>query len=143
MQAIPWFLFGALFVGGWYLQPRFTAWLKAGPGRRGRRRVIIWTHPPMTEAELQAALGSLTLDDPTLRAVLQVLQENLDNATSEVGAVSIADRPGMLAHTAGGIEWLQFLQADLASLMNGETRRQFKPSQGSNREAGDVEESQG
>lgn len=96
--------------------------------RRHRRKIVVWTHEPMTDEQLRNALTSRPADDPFLLAVLQVIQEEVDEAQSEVGAFALARCHGSLAHTAGGVERLQILQGVFDDLMAGRARRQFKPS---------------
>lgn len=69
----------------------------------------------LDDSELKAALRDVRPDDPVWLAANQILQEFLDNARSQASDPQMADRPGALAHTNGGVEWLSFLQAKLHS----------------------------
>jgi hypothetical protein len=67
----------------------------------------------MTEAELKAAFGAASSEDPLWRALHQVLRDLILEATSEVSAPGSALNHGALAHAAGGVEWLAQLQSIL------------------------------
>jgi hypothetical protein len=69
----------------------------------------------MTEAELKAAFGAASNEDPLWRAMHQVIRDLIIEATSEVSAPGTAMNHGALAHAAGGVEWLAQLQSILQS----------------------------
>ena len=66
----------------------------------------------MSEAELKMAFGA-SEEAPLWRAIHQVLGETIENAADQVGRPDLAERPGALAHTAGGLEWLRRFRYDL------------------------------
>jgi hypothetical protein len=68
----------------------------------------------LTESEVRAAFAAIQADNELWLAINQVLAAYIESAVSEVCASSNAKEHGTLAHAAGGIEWLRWLQADLA-----------------------------
>ena len=42
-----------------------------------------------------------------------LLDEAIENAATQAGDPALSERPGALAHTCGGLEWLRFLRADI------------------------------
>ncbi|MFZ4779100.1 MAG: hypothetical protein ACOYM3_27370, partial [Terrimicrobiaceae bacterium] len=67
----------------------------------------------LTEAEMVAAFR-VEDSNPLWLAVNQILAEHLNDARSQTSHPDTAANHGMLAHCAGGMEWLGFLQAELA-----------------------------
>lgn len=67
----------------------------------------------LSDAELVAAFR-VEAENPLWLAVNQVLADHLDNARSQASHPDTAANHGLLAHCAGGMEWLGFLQAELA-----------------------------
>lgn len=84
-----------------------------------RRFIVVRDVEPMDDARLCMALSQLTDTHPAWIALNQVLQEQLDNAISQVSSPQMATEPGAMAHTAGGIEWLRALQLALEEARNG------------------------
>lgn len=84
-----------------------------------RRLIVVRDVEPMDEVRLCMALGVLTDTNPAWLALNQVLQEQIENAISQVSAPQMATEPGALAHTAGGIEWLRAFQLALEEARAG------------------------
>jgi len=84
------------------------------------RRLVAVREPAarMEDAEL-ASIFSTAEGDPIFHAVRQVLGDYIASAQAQVSAPEMADHPGRLAHTAGGLEWLSYLAADLAERAAG------------------------
>lgn len=80
-----------------------------------RGRVIVRTRAEdfLKPGELKAAFAGVTEDTPIWRAVMQLLDDQIQNAQCQVSSPDMADKPGAMTHTAGGLEWLQQFQADL------------------------------
>jgi len=83
------------------------------------RTAIYTTGSRMSAEEVAAALESLGPQHPAARAVLQVLADSIENAAAQVSHPELADTPGMLAHTAGGLEWLRATRAGMEDLIAG------------------------
>lgn len=71
--------------------------------------------PKMGEEALKMAFGAAE-GSPLWGAIMQVLGEKIENAADQVGRPDLSERPGALAHTAGGLEWLRALRYDLLEL---------------------------
>jgi hypothetical protein len=84
-----------------------------------KRPVIYGSAPRMSVEEVQSALESLGPNHPAARALLQVLGDHIENAASQVSMPDMAEKPGILAHTAGGLEWLRAAQTELLELVTG------------------------
>ena len=52
-------------------------------------------------------------DTPAVQGLITLIDEALENAANQAGAPELADKPGALAHTAGGMEWLRYLRSDI------------------------------
>tara|TARA_Y100000593_G_scaffold55540_1_gene103921 strand:+ start:799 stop:1062 length:264 start_codon:yes stop_codon:yes gene_type:complete len=65
-----------------------------------------------SEEELVAAL-KLSWDTPAVQGIIGLVDEAIENSATQAGDPSLAERPGALAHTCGGLEWLRFLRADI------------------------------
>ena len=74
----------------------------------------------MNEQELHDALAQLSETHPALLAVRQIIAEKIENATAQVSSPELAERPGLLAHTAGGLEWLRYLAQEIEEIRHGE-----------------------
>ncbi len=72
-------------------------------GRRKKR---------MKDEELVAAF-KLSWDTPAVQGIFDLLDEAIENAATQAGDPALSERPGALAHTCGGLEWLRFLRADI------------------------------
>lgn len=77
------------------------------PKHEGRQFVLVRERLALDDARLLLALSQLSEEDPVWLAVNQILQEQIDNAVSQVSNPLMASDAGALAHTAGGIEWLR------------------------------------
>lgn len=71
--------------------------------------------PKMGDEALKMAFGAAE-GNPLWAAIMQVLGEKIENAADQVGRPDLAERPGAIAHTAGGLEWLRGLRYDLLEL---------------------------
>ena len=80
-----------------------------------RSHVVIRHRPPMADDELRMAFGMVNENHPVWRAVHQLLQDEIDNAVSQVSSPEAAVNPGAMAHTAGGVEWLRHFQLSLVN----------------------------
>jgi hypothetical protein len=68
-------------------------------------------------------------------AIAQVLGDHYTNAVVQVGNPDLADRPGALAHCAGGMEWLGYAIGELEERVygkpeSGERKPERKNSRG-------------
>jgi len=66
------------------------------------------------DAGEMAAAFSVGEDNSLWLAVNQVLRAHIQEATQAVSTPDLAEHPGTMTHTAGGLEWLSSFQADLA-----------------------------
>lgn len=73
----------------------------------------------LAEPDLFDALSQLHDAHPVLLAVRQILTEHIENAMFQVSRPELAESPGALAHTAGGLEWLRFLAQDFEDVRLG------------------------
>tara|TARA_R100001163_G_scaffold11498_1_gene10511 strand:- start:4026 stop:4304 length:279 start_codon:yes stop_codon:yes gene_type:complete len=64
------------------------------------------------EEELVAAF-KLSWDSPAVQGVLALVDEAIENAATQAGDPALSERPGALAHTCGGLEWLRYLRNDI------------------------------
>jgi hypothetical protein len=69
----------------------------------------------LPEEQLQEAL-KLSWDTPAVQGLLGVLDEAIEAAATQAGDPGLSERPGALAHTCGGLEWLRYLRADITRL---------------------------
>lgn len=104
---------------------------KAGTMRRVARKAEVERLVPvrmparvLTDNELLAALR-VDENNELWLAVNQILSSHISNATAQVSLPDTAANHGLLAHCAGGLEWLQYLQGELhgrrEQAMMGET----------------------
>lgn len=75
-------------------------------GYRRRRRDVLEAE------EIETALA-VSGEDRLYRSVRQLLQEQIDYAQEQVSAPEVAKEPMVMAHCAGGIEWLRQFDAFL------------------------------
>jgi len=68
---------------------------------------IIRLSAPIDERDMERALASLADEHPAWKAVLSILDREIENAIAQVSMPDLADKPGPMAHVAGGIEWLR------------------------------------
>lgn len=73
----------------------------------------------MTDNELFDALSQLHDAHPVLIGIRQVFTEHIENAMFQVSRPELAESPGALTHTAGGLEWLRFLAQDFEDVRMG------------------------
>lgn len=85
------------------------------PGAAAVERLVPVGRPArmLSEGELVAAFR-VEESNALWMAVNQVLAEHLENARAQVSHPDTAANHGLLAHCAGGVEWLGYLQAELA-----------------------------
>ena len=83
------------------------------------RHVLVRDRLALDDARLLLALSQLGDEDPVWLAVNQILQEQIDNAVSQVSNPLMASDAGALAHTAGGIEWLRATQMAMHEARSG------------------------
>lgn len=76
-----------------------------------RRRIVVWRHDPLPEEEIAAALAQWDTGSLQRRAVLQLIQQQLDEAEGAIGNPALAAE--QLRHGAGAIDALQALQSRL------------------------------
>lgn len=69
----------------------------------------------LDEADLLKGF-SLTEDHPTWKALECVLEEAIEESVLIVSSYQTAEKPGLLTHTAGGIEALRELRGRLREL---------------------------
>ena len=73
----------------------------------------------LNDTELFEALSALHDAHPVLLAIRQMFTEHIENAMGQVSRPELAESPGALAHTAGGLEWLRFLAQDFEDVRLG------------------------
>jgi len=87
------------------------------------RRLRRWLRPFLTEPwrgkmeeeEILKAL-SLTEENPTWKALECLLEEAIEESVQIVSTYQTAEKPGLLTHTAGGIEALREFRSRLREL---------------------------
>jgi hypothetical protein len=67
----------------------------------------------MMSPEELAALWCVTPEEPWFLAILQKLDEHIDDAAEIVCMPQTAQNPGLLAHSAGGLEALRTLREEI------------------------------
>jgi hypothetical protein len=101
-------------------KPAKPAEKPAKPATKPDRPVIRLTgEQRLSDEELHDALCQLHEGHPVLLAIRQILTEHVENAMSQVSRPELAESPGALAHTAGGLEWLRFLAQDFEDVRAG------------------------
>ena len=88
----------AFLTGVWYHRPH--------------KRILIRARS-LSDKDLARIFGDWPSDDPRLAAILQCIQEHLDNAQGDVA--SFRADPAQLAAAAGGTHYLEALLSDLVS----------------------------
>lgn len=67
----------------------------------------------MTDSELKQAFASIHGDAPIYRAIMQVIDQNIENATIQVSHEDLATNHGAIAHCAGGLSWLRGIKDEI------------------------------
>jgi hypothetical protein len=67
----------------------------------------------LNESEVKAAFAAITADHELWLAINQLLQGYINDVTQLVARSANATQHGELAHAAGGLAWLGYLQAEL------------------------------
>lgn len=98
---------------------KFKSWL----ANRKFWRTVYWKYEPMTADQLHSLLGGDTLADAKLRAILQILEEHIEQQSQQISSPVLAEKAGALAHVSGGLESLRVFKDDLHSVMEGRGRQ--------------------
>lgn len=76
-----------------------------------KKTVIVRQEPPMNEEAMVNAVAGISLAHPAMQAVLQMIEEQIEDGVDFVAKPETALKPQLLAHGAGGVEQLQMLRA--------------------------------
>ena len=78
---------------------------KPTPAKPPSVRIVL--SPPMDDADVRKALAAMPDEHPAWRGILHLVDREIENAIAQVSMPELAERPGAMAHVAGGIEWLR------------------------------------
>ena len=81
-----------------------------------RRAKLVRYDEAMTETEVQDAFASISPGSPFWQALDHVIDGTLLDSIDEAADPSNAERPGRIAHAAGGVEKLSTLKAKIQTL---------------------------